>query len=221
MTNWPEVLKKHASDLRPLNKAKRRGSFLITNRELNLMLPAMRHKYFLNGWDFRITPVTKPSQDRTNFVPRYWRVWAKQWLTRKMAKQMSNWVIHLKTLLDRHSIEFDHSPVTPWHLNGLLSMVNNELITNTIAKMTLEEMVKTGHGPLNVVMDNGWLNQSTEDSLTKVIKKVIADHPKEVEKYRAGKKQVFGFFMGKIMGATNKTANAKEAQKILGDLLNR
>jgi aspartyl-tRNA(Asn)/glutamyl-tRNA(Gln) amidotransferase subunit B len=48
---------------------------------------------------------------------------------------------------------------------------------------------------------------------------VIAANPKQVEAYRAGREALFGFFVGQVMKATDKKANAKITNDVLKDML--
>ena len=54
-----------------------------------------------------------------------------------------------------------------------------------------------------------------EDDLVETIKSVLLANPKEVERYKAGEKQLTGFFMGQIMKATGGKANPKQINEIL------
>ena len=49
------------------------------------------------------------------------------------------------------------------------------------------------------------------------VNEVVAKNPGEVEKYRAGKKQVFGFFVGQVM----KAMKGKGNPGLINDLLKK
>jgi aspartyl-tRNA(Asn)/glutamyl-tRNA(Gln) amidotransferase subunit B len=53
-----------------------------------------------------------------------------------------------------------------------------------------------------------------------MVDKVIADNPKQLEQYRAGKTKLQGFFAGQVMKASKGKANPVLLNKILGEKLN-
>ena len=62
--------------------------------------------------------------------------------------------------------------------------------------------------------------QSTDTSaLEKIIDEIIAANPKQVEQYRAGKKTVVGFFVGKVMKASKGQANPQMVNELLAKKL--
>ena len=56
--------------------------------------------------------------------------------------------------------------------------------------------------------------------LDPVIDRILADNPKEVDAYRAGKQALLGFFVGQVMRETRGKANAKVVNERLRDKLN-
>ncbi|MFQ5600311.1 MAG: Asp-tRNA(Asn)/Glu-tRNA(Gln) amidotransferase GatCAB subunit B, partial [Candidatus Krumholzibacteriia bacterium] len=56
-------------------------------------------------------------------------------------------------------------------------------------------------------------------TLASLVEKVLADHPDEVDKYRAGKTQLLGFFVGQVMKATRGQANPAELNRLLRETL--
>lgn len=56
---------------------------------------------------------------------------------------------------------------------------------------------------------------SDESELLAIIGTVLSENPSEVTRYKEGKQELFGFFMGKIMAQTNGKADPKVAREIL------
>jgi aspartyl-tRNA(Asn)/glutamyl-tRNA(Gln) amidotransferase subunit B len=48
-----------------------------------------------------------------------------------------------------------------------------------------------------------------------VVDEVIANNPKQLEQYRAGKEALFGFFVGAVMKATQGKANPAQVNELL------
>jgi aspartyl-tRNA(Asn)/glutamyl-tRNA(Gln) amidotransferase subunit B len=67
-----------------------------------------------------------------------------------------------------------------------------------------------------VYEEEGRPEQSRDTSaLEKIIDEIIAANPKQVEQYRAGKKTVVGFFVGKVMKASKGQANPQMVNELL------
>ena len=47
----------------------------------------------------------------------------------------------------------------------------------------------------------------------------MADNPKQLEEYRAGKDKLFGFFVGQVMKATQGKANPQQVNELLKKIL--
>ena len=60
-----------------------------------------------------------------------------------------------------------------------------------------------------------------ESELESVVESVIQENPDKVEKYKAGKKALFGFFMGQMMKYAKCKANPGTISKILKKLLEK
>ena len=60
------------------------------------------------------------------------------------------------------------------------------------------------------------LSQVSDDSEIEIIvKKILDENPKEVERYRIGEKKLAGFFVGKIMQESKGKANPKIVNELL------
>ena len=70
------------------------------------------------------------------------------------------------------------------------------------------------------IIENENLAQvSDENQLSNVVKTIIKEYPEEVEKYKAGKKTLFGFFMGKVMETLKGKSNPKILKNVLIEIL--
>ncbi len=134
------------------------------------------------------------------------------------ARKVGNWILTgLLRELNRDDREIDECAVKPEHLAGMLAMIEDGGISGKIGKQVLEEMYRTGKGPEAIVKEKGWIQIQDTSELTGIIDQVLASHPEEVDKYRAGKEKVFGFFVGQVMKATRGQANPK----LVNDLLRK
>ncbi|MGZ6142833.1 MAG: Asp-tRNA(Asn)/Glu-tRNA(Gln) amidotransferase subunit GatB, partial [Myxococcales bacterium] len=72
-------------------------------------------------------------------------------------------------------------------------------ISSTAAKEVLAELIRTGKAPQQIVQEKGLAQVSDTSALQAVVDAVLARNPGEVEKYKAGKKNLLGFFVGQAM----------------------
>ncbi|NPA94818.1 MAG: Asp-tRNA(Asn)/Glu-tRNA(Gln) amidotransferase subunit GatB [Thermodesulfobacteria bacterium] len=138
------------------------------------------------------------------------------------AKKVSNWImVELLKLLKKDEQDILHCNVTPKILAELLGLIDKGTISSKIAKKILEEIYDHGGSPSEIVEREGLAQVSDESELAAIVEQVVRDNPKEVEKYRAGKKKVMGFFVGQVMRQTKGKANPKMVNELLIKLLDK
>ncbi len=89
----------------------------------------------------------------------------------------------------------------------LVRMIDDEIISNKIAKQVFEEMAQSGDNPAQIVEAQGLVQISDPAVILPIIDEVIAKNPDNVEKYKAGNTKLFGFFVGQVLKATGGKAN--------------
>ena len=138
--------------------------------------------------------------------------------TREFAhpKTVSNWIMgSLLGLLNVQEKSIEESPISAVNLAGLLTLVEDGMISGKIAKSVFDEMAQTGLPAKQIVEEKGLVQITDTDALEAVIKNIIAGHPKEVEAYKNGKTKLLGFFVGQIMKETRGQADPKLANELL------
>jgi aspartyl-tRNA(Asn)/glutamyl-tRNA(Gln) amidotransferase subunit B len=140
----------------------------------------------------------------------------------KDAKQISNWVMGelLREMKDTKRA-ITEIPITPDALVALLGYVNAATITNNMAKEVFAEMAKDGKSAKEIIEKRGLVQISDTGELEAVARKAIADNPKAVADYKAGKPTAVQFLVGQIMRATKGKANAKVAADVLLKILSQ
>ncbi|HIE59721.1 MAG TPA: Asp-tRNA(Asn)/Glu-tRNA(Gln) amidotransferase subunit GatB [Persephonella sp.] len=139
----------------------------------------------------------------------------------KSPKTIANWIINeLLGRLNEKSLDITESPVKPNHIAELVKLIDEGTISTKIAKEVFDEVFKTQKSPAQIVEEKGLKQVSDEGEIRKIIEEVLANHPAEVEKYKAGNQKLMGFFVGQVMKATKGKANPKLVNKILTELLN-
>lgn len=107
----------------------------------------------------------------------------------------------------------------PEQIAGLAKMIDDEVISNKIAKQVYEEMAKSGENPSKIVQDRGLMQISDPAKISPIIDEIISKNPDNVTKFRAGNNKLFGFFVGQVLKATGGKANPKIVNELLKDKL--
>ncbi len=119
------------------------------------------------------------------------------------AKTAANWMlVELRRLLNAENLDISQSRVTPSGLSGLLNLIDGGKISGKQGKEVLEKAFQTGDSPDTVVEREGIAQLSDSNELEQIVAEVIADNPKAVEDYRAGKSASLQFLVGQVMKRT-------------------
>jgi aspartyl-tRNA(Asn)/glutamyl-tRNA(Gln) amidotransferase subunit B len=137
-------------------------------------------------------------------------------------RMLANWMLtELLGALNAEGKTIEESPMPPATLSALVVLVENGTISGKIGKEIFEETYKTGEAPLDIVDRKGARQISDEVVLGEVVDRVIAANPKQAEGYRAGKDQLFGYFVGQVMKETQGRANPVVTSDLLRKRLGR
>jgi aspartyl-tRNA(Asn)/glutamyl-tRNA(Gln) amidotransferase subunit B len=132
------------------------------------------------------------------------------------AKLAANWVMgELAAALNREAKDIIDSPVTAADLVGLLRRVLDETLSGKLAKEVFAAMW-AGEGSADAIIEARGLKQVTDSAaIEAIVDEIVAAHPTEAEQLRAGKDKVMGFFVGKVMKATQGKANPAQVNQLL------
>jgi len=135
---------------------------------------------------------------------------------KKFAKAVSNWVMGavLRELNERN-IEIDQLNVPPQHIAQLVSLIDEGVISNTIAQRLFPIMVETGDAPEKIACERGMVQVSDTSAIERIVDEVLAANPKPVEDYRNGKTAAFAFLMGQVMRQAKGKANPQVVREVL------
>ncbi|MCS6801473.1 MAG: Asp-tRNA(Asn)/Glu-tRNA(Gln) amidotransferase subunit GatB [Chloroflexota bacterium] len=136
------------------------------------------------------------------------------------AKALANWIINdVNAVLNARGIDITAFPVRPHDLNELLDLVDSGEISLKIARDVFARMVETGRSATAIVEEQG-LRQISDDAVVlRAIDEAMAENPKAVEDYRAGKAAALEFLFGKVMKATRGKANPQLTRRLLSEKL--
>ena len=118
-------------------------------------------------------------------------------------------------ILNKEGKTLSTSPISPDSLAGLQALKMDGTISGPTAKKVFEEMFATGKEAAQVVEEKGLRQVSDSGELAALVDKVIADNPKQLAQFRAGKETVIGFFVGQIMKVSQGRANPGVINELL------
>ncbi len=116
--------------------------------------------------------------------------------------------------------EIDALKFTAEHIAQLAKMIDDEIISNKIAKQVFEDIVRTGENPTQIVEAKGLIQISDPSAIIPIIDEIVANNPDNVSKYRVGNTKLLGFFVGQVLKATQGKANPKVVNQLVAQKLN-
>lgn len=125
------------------------------------------------------------------------------------------------SIISKHNISFDvyKKRVPIIRIAELLNYVGSGLISKTVAKSVFHKMVESGKTPKEIIQESESAQISDSVELRPVIIEVIKSNSALVEKYKSGKTQLIGFFVGEVMKMTKGRANPQTLNKLLKEYL--
>ena len=121
--------------------------------------------------------------------------------------------------LKENNITINETKLRPESLAELVNLIEKGTISNNIAKKLIPSLLKDGGSAKEMVEKQGLSVISDEGAIKDAIAKVIEANPSQVEAYRGGKQQLFGFFVGQVMKETKGRANPQVINKLLKEML--
>lgn len=129
---------------------------------------------------------------------------------------IANWLLgDISAKLNAEGKSISDVSFSPKRLAELIQLIEDGTISGKIAKEVFTASFDSDVDPKQVIESKGLKQISDEDVLLPMIQKVIADNPKSLEDYHAGKKKAFGFFVGQVMKQTKGQANPALVNELL------
>ena len=122
-------------------------------------------------------------------------------------------------ILSERSITIKDLNLPPNLVAELIELFSNDVISSRVAKDIFPEVVKDGISPKKIVEERGLAQVSDTQSIENIVKKLIEENPESVEKFKNGKKNIVGFFVGNTMKQMNGKANPKVITEIVNKYL--
>lgn len=131
-------------------------------------------------------------------------------------KKIANWIMaELLRELKVREKEITEILVKPPQLAGLIALIEKGTISGAIAKNVFMEMLDTGAEASAIVSKKGLEQVSDTAAIEAAIDNLLAKETENMARYKSGKANVFGFFVGEVMKAMKGKANPKIVNEIL------
>lgn len=140
---------------------------------------------------------------------------------KQAAKLIANWLSgDVFAALNRDNKTIETMTLNPAHLADLVDLILDETISGKIAKDVFLKLWETGTAPSQLVEELGLRQITDTGAIEQIIDDLLAQNAAKVTEYKNGKVQLFGFFVGLAMKATQGKANPGLVNDILKSKLN-
>ncbi|MCC2630300.1 MAG: gatB [Candidatus Paceibacter sp.] len=139
---------------------------------------------------------------------------------KKLIKLASNYLTSdLLGLVKKDPEAWHKKPIEHKSFATLIKMIGENKIGSRSAKDLLAILFTEGGDPAKIAEERDMLQKNDEGALKIIIEKLIADNPKVVADYKAGKEAALMFFVGQGMKATKGSANPELLKTIVKGLI--
>ena len=163
-------------------------------------------QYQLSGYDAAVLTTSRALAD-------YYEATAK---AANNAKAAANWMLsELLRELKNVSADITQAKVSAENLGALIRLIDDQTISGKIAKEVFAEMIVSGAAPDAIIHEKGLVQITDTAAIEKIVDEIIAANPQQVEKYRAGRTALMGFFVGQTLKASGGKANPQMVNEIV------
>lgn len=136
--------------------------------------------------------------------------------SQKTFKLVSNWLMtEVLRILSERKIGINELGLNPKFVAELVDYLSEDKISSRIAKDIFPEVLQNNISPAKIIEERSLVQISDSSALEALIDEVLASNPDSIEKYKSGRKNVFGFFVGQVMEKMKGKANPKLVTEIL------
>lgn len=176
-------------------------------------LPIDRRQKYLNEWKLLPDDARILSSERA-MSDFYEKTVA---LTNEPKKSASLILTVILGILKKGDEEIDFSTlkITPEALAKVVNMLKNDEISSTNAQEVVRILLNEGGDPDAIVDTKGLRQVNDTSAMEAIVDAVLAASPEQIAEYRAGKVNLFGYFVGNCMKESKWQGNPKIFTEIL------
>ena len=136
------------------------------------------------------------------------------------AKTAANWIIsQILGYIYKYDKNIDEIYLTPERLSKITENVKSGKISSKQAKDLFFLVLEREEEPEKIMKDEGMEQISDDGAIKSIIQEVLDENPSQIEQYKAGKTNMFDYFVGQVMKKTRGQANPSLVRDILSELL--
>ncbi|MEK7402763.1 MAG: Asp-tRNA(Asn)/Glu-tRNA(Gln) amidotransferase subunit GatB [Gemmatimonadota bacterium] len=133
-------------------------------------------------------------------------------------KAAANWVMgEVLAALKSAATPIMNFPIAPDRLAALLRLVRDDTVSRTAAKQIFTAMLSSPDAPDFIATRDGLVKVTDDSALRGWLDEVIAELPKEAERYRAGEKKLQGVLIGAVMKKSKGSADPRRLAQLLAE----
>jgi len=133
-------------------------------------------------------------------------------------KLAANWVTGelSAAMKEDEAMTFAAAPVRPKDLAAIIERISKGVVNNKGAKQLFTEIWTNGSADIDSLIEKLGLKQiSDTGALEAIVDEVIANNPKSVEEFKAGKEKALNALVGQCMKATRGKGNPSQLNELL------
>ena len=116
--------------------------------------------------------------------------------------------------LNKENIDISDFFITPSYLKQIIDGIKDGILSSKQAKEVFYKALEEKKEPKNFISkENGQISDTTE--LTSIIVNILDKNQTQIEAYKAGKTNLFDYFVGQVMKETRGKANPVLTKEIL------
>lgn len=177
-------------------------------------LPQARRERFKTQYSLPEADVEIFTTDRA--LGNYFENVAKSFDSKDLYKLTANYLI---TELQKHNVDLEQTHVLPGQFADLIVRISKKEISSSAAQTVIEEMVKTGNSPEQIIKEKNLGQVSDTGALDSIVDAVIVANPKPVEDYKGGKEASLKFLVGMAMRESKGKGNPQVLEEIIKNKL--
>lgn len=129
----------------------------------------------------------------------------------------------IKSYINENAISITAFPVQAKPIVELIKLIDQGKISNTIAIQKIFPLLiaQPEKSPLDIAVENQWIQDSNQDNIATYIKQAIEKYPEKVSEYKSGKTGLIGLFMGEVMKLSKGKADPKITNQLLKEYLDK
>ena len=133
---------------------------------------------------------------------------------------LANWMLtEVMAILNKDKIEIANLSITAQSLSQLIQRIDDGTISSTIAKNIFSQLIESEMDVDELIKEQGLEQISDTTEIEQIVITVLKEHQEQKDQYLAGKEQVLGFLIGKVMQKTQGKANPKLVNDLMVKIL--